>query len=725
MKSPVALSAPRNSSLPIRRGATLAVCIGLAVAGAPVPLYAEDMPTPEELQEMQKAMQEGMGEMQKAMDEMDPETRKQVEQLMAHPPAGSGADDGAQPARDDAKLAAVSTDALDADDFKTYIEALQPKLASAVNAEARERAARVDAELQKADDYLPNLRAAANGLAAWGAWPEATYLMGKAAQAGGSAQDLNNLAAFLSMQHAETAALPILYTLNARYPNNSTLLNNLGQARYGLGDIGDAEKFLVAAVSIAPLHPQANATLARIQAARGDHQAAQASLHKALEGGFSNAKEEALRKAGGKLTRKDVSWLRPMPQDPLGLEKFVLPAYPMKSKDLPVATAQWRAFRREANALANTLGQQQQRIADGMNAKGAMSAAMATARSPFVLKASTLLGDITEHYEIAFKKQMTALAEAMAADAAASQELDKRIDAIDAAGEEKYRYVAGGYGYEYTCGEVDSEIDAYLSATNRVYAQLQNDMLAAQRRYLNELAFLSQYTSPSPALFEAAKLSAKSSFAHSLANLRVGLFDRWESRTVCFNQAAKPGKAGGKLANFDDIHCEYISTLNMPKVGSITSRCNVTEANFNPIFAPFEASWATRINDDNTNSLMRASAAVSVDAVTVGGHSEFDAEGMKSGGLSVGASAGLGPKLEGGPLEIGVEVGVTAGLEFDRGGITDVSVNAGIESKTSSTIGKTEAAQSQSAVKAGANSTWSWNSGFSGAVSGGFDSSVF
>lgn len=706
--------------------ATLALCIGLAVADVPVPLaFAEDMPTPEEMQEMQKAMQEGMGEMQKAMDAMDPETRKQVEQMMAHPPAGSAADDGAQPVRDDAKLAAISTDALDDGDLKTYIEELQPKLATAVNAEARERAARIDAELNKTGDYLPNLRAAANGLAAWGALPEATYLMGKAALAGGTAQDLNNLAALLSMQHAETAALPILYTLNARYPNNSTLLNNLGQARYGLGDTEEAEKFLIAAVSIAPLHPQANATVARIQEARGDHQAAQASLHKALQGGFSDAKEEQLRKAGGKLSADDVRWRRPMPQDPLGLEKFVIPAWPMKAAELPVATREWKAFKQMLGELGNRLGQQQAAISSRLNKQDTiMKAALATARAPFMKKATALQGNITDQYEIAFKKQMTALAEAAQADGMAYLELDKRIEAIDAAGEEKYKDVPGGYAREYTCGEVAAEIDAYLSTHNKVYAQLQPDLLATQRRYMNELAYLSQYTSATPDLFEFTKLSIKGNYLAALDNLLVALFPPMDSRAVCFEQPPPP-KGGNKLANFDDFHCEYISTLNMPGVGSIVSRCNVTEANFEPVFAPFEASWATKINDDNTNSLTRASAAVSVDAVKVGGHSEFDSEGMKSGGLSVGVSGDLGPKLEGGPLEIGVEVGVTAGLEFDRGGITDVSINAGVESKTSSTIGKTEAAQSQSAMKAGANSTWSWNSGFSGEVSGGFNSSVF
>jgi hypothetical protein len=128
--------------------------------------------------------------------------------------------------------------------------------------------------------------------------------------------------------------------------------------------------------------------------------------------------------------------------------------------------------------------------------------------------------------------------------------------------------------------------------------------------------------------------------------------------------------------------------------------------------------------------LLRASAQVSIDFVTVGGHSEFDDKGLASGGLTVGATANLAEMLDraplkGGPLEIGVEVGVTAGLEFDRSGLTDVSINAGVESKVSSTIGKTEAAGSKSAVTAGANGTWSWNAGYSGNVSGNFNSSVF
>jgi hypothetical protein len=224
-------------------------------------------------------------------------------------------------------------------------------------------------------------------------------------------------------------------------------------------------------------------------------------------------------------------------------------------------------------------------------------------------------------------------------------------------------------------------------------------------------------------MFEATKLGAKSGFAQALRDLPVALVDGIvESETECFSGA---GTKPMEPTELSDFQCEYISTMTMPKVGSIVSRCNVTEANFDPVFAPFKTSWTAEIDDNNTNHMTRASAQVSIEGVDVGGHSEFDADGVKSGGLSVGAGTDLGPKLKGGPLEIGVEVGVTMGMEFDRGGITDVSVNAGMESSSTSTIGDTGMAKSEGGVTAGVNSSWSWNAGFGGEVSAGFDSSVF
>ncbi len=695
MKSLAAWLALRRFSFPIQRNTRLALCVCLGVAGLVAPIARGQMPSAEEMRQMQQEMEEGMRAMQEELGKLDPATRKQIDQLMSRPPAG-GSNDSA-PVRDPAKIAALSAAPLDHAALKAHVERLQPKLAAALAPTARERAEKIDAELRKAGDYLPRLRAAANGLAAWGAWPEATYLMGKAALAGGDAQDLSNLAAFLTMEHAPSAALPILTTLNARYPNNSTVLNNLGQACYGLGDIGEAEKFLVAAVRITPLHPQANMTMARIQQARGDTAAAQESLHKALQGGFTKDKEEQLRKAGGKLKPEDVRWLRPMPQDPLGLHKFEPPPYPTKALELPEAVAQWHAFNQMLRDMKKPIDQRVTQITANAAAgsQGAMiGAAITLANSGFAMKAAKLMEVDNEHYRINQERLGASIAEAMTADAAARDKLERAVEAID----------------------------NYYAATSPVFEALLREWYGLHRRHLSEMAYLSQFTSPTPEMFEATKLSTKSGFLTLLEGPRVSLQEGLlAARAVCF-KGAKKSQGAGKLLEFDDFHCDYISTFTLPGVGTIVSRCNVTEANFDPIFAPFKASWASDVAKDR---LLRASAQVTIDAVTVGGHSEFDAKGLASGGVTAGVTADLGPKLKGGPLEIGVEVGVTAGLEFDRSGLTDVSINAGVESKASSTIGKTEAAGSKSAVTSGANGTWSWNSGYSGDVSGNFNSSVF
>ncbi len=97
--------------------------------------------------------------------------------------------------------------------------------------------------------------------------------MKRVALASGSAQGLNNLAAFLCIPGGETAGLPVLITLDARYPNNSTLANNTGQCWYGLGAIREA---------------------------------AQASMHNALRGGYTEAKEMRLRRYGGEVTAEDA-----------------------------------------------------------------------------------------------------------------------------------------------------------------------------------------------------------------------------------------------------------------------------------------------------------------------------------------------------------------------------------------------------------------------------------
>lgn len=99
----------------------------------------------------------------------------------------------------------------------------------------------------------------------------ALYVLGKFCAADATNTDnLSNYSAMLSMKGAQHLAIPILNNLNAKYPKNSTLLNNLGQAWFGLGEIGKAEKYLDSAIRIYAYHPQANLTKSLIEESQQD-----------------------------------------------------------------------------------------------------------------------------------------------------------------------------------------------------------------------------------------------------------------------------------------------------------------------------------------------------------------------------------------------------------------------------------------------------------------------
>ncbi|MBI1424768.1 MAG: hypothetical protein GC149_15085 [Gammaproteobacteria bacterium] len=709
----------------------------LSLAASVCAQTPQGMPSPEEM----KAMME---QMQQEMNKLTPEQRKLLEDARQQMPqqAAPGADDDeiTAPKANAARNATLAKSVLSGAQLKAHVVALQPKITKALSATARSRAQQIESALAKEPDALRKLRAAANGLAAWGAWPEAVYLMGKVALASGSAEDLNNLAAFLTMEGVPEAAMPILVTLNARYPNNATLLNNLGLAWFELGDSKEAERVLTLAVRRYPSHPQANVTISRIQEARGDKQAAQASMRAAIRGGFSEDKAQRLAKLGDKPSHDDVRWTLPMPQDALGLSRFVAPAYPTSFAQLPVLTPIWRSFKADINAERERLSSQSAKLAANRNAASKAWIKEAYFRGPLSAKAERLV-----KLELADSKRetdrlTTQWRAAQQIEEQARKTMEQRLDAINAEGEKKYANYPGGYDRKFSCSQLVPTIDKYIETSNPPLEKAGNELLEFSRRQINELAYLDQFRMTDLS-YEIAKLDYKIKFLdallqanhHSAAQLG-GTYDAllhgyWNA--CGRDNGKKPGK--GKLADFDDIHCEYISTLNLG-VGTITTRCNKMETKFDAPFVPVAAKWTEDLNKDR---LLSASAEVQIEAVTVGAHGEFDDKGLASGGVSVGAKANIGPdkdtgnivaggeKIGAGPLEIGVSVKGTVGVEFDRTGITDVRIEASAGSSASSTIGKTDAGGASSQVSTNVTSSWSWNGGASASASGNFDRSVF
>lgn len=706
---------------PRLRHGRLAAARWMAAAAAAVALAAGVQAQTPDKAEMQRALKEA----QQLMQGLDPQTRQQLQDALRMAGAAQpGADEGRLPERRTAELAGISRQPLSPGALKAFVDKLPGRIAPALAAERRQRAEKIEAQaLAAGGQSLSPLRSAANGLAALGAWPEALWLSSRLAQLSGQAQDLSNLAAMLVLHQLEPAALPLLHTLDARYPNNSTLLNNMGQAYFQLGAQEEAERYLLAAVRRSPMHPQANAARARLQLARGDKAGAQASLHAALQGGYSPSKEQLLRQAGGKLVREDVAWKLPLPADPLGLQSARPSVYPESVEALPMVIELERTSRIAAEAEAARLSQR----AAALPQTSAEQAA-AVLRMPFLHRSTQLMQIDAQRYGPQLEKLGRQKAELMLKLATKRREMDQQIAAIDERGRKQYANVAGGYQFDYSCGEVKKAMQDFLNQTVPGLKAHETELGELMRRQSNEQVYGSQFVMPA-AEFQRAQLSAKASFTRGAVGATealgavAGLVQ--QRRNACWRGAAPAPKAH-KLPEFNDLHCQELAELNIPGVGRMSFRCDRTDVKLEPTLAPFEAAWSSRYTGRGDEmQLLRASAAISVDAFKFGAHSEFDERGWQRGGVSATVGAELGG-VKGGPLEIGVSAEVAGSLEFDRNGLSDVVVKAGLEAQASSVTAKTdEGGRLKSGIKAGAESSISYNAGYNGEISQGFSPSAF
>ncbi|GIW55736.1 MAG: hypothetical protein KatS3mg082_2140 [Nitrospiraceae bacterium] len=683
-----------------RCGAAVLLALLLAVAGAQA---GQEAPTAEEREEMMRMMRQSMEAVSKGQLAPKPGA------VPAAPPAAPAAELRV-PSRDTARIARVSRAPMNGAQLKAYVEALQPKIAEALSPVARQRAQAIETALRaKGGNVAAALAAAANGLAAWGAWPEATYLMGKAASASGGARDLNNLAAFLTMQKAGHAALPILITLDARYPGNSTLLNNLGQAWFELGEIEEAQRVLTLAVRRAPDHPQANVTKSVIEEARGNKAAAAESMRAAIRGGFSEAKAQRLARLGGSLQKADVRWGLRMPADALGLSKLGPPPYPRSTADLPAATEAWRTFLAQTSTRASEL---QTAFARQQGGGATDRAALLAGPGPLAAKARTVY---------AFDKEALSrrIGELTREVQRAQSELWKDwMDTGQRIATVRSQCAAQQHpARDCGCATIKQTVDSYLGRWNDRLEPLQKEWLDWHRRQADADAYFAQYTQPLP-FFENSKLMVKGTYMSVLANLKAAGVLNAEVDYCRPEQPARHG--GGKLGDFDHLHCQHIVELVVPGFGSISVHCNRMDTKLDPIVLPLKASWSEDLAKDR---VLSASAEIAADGVSVAGHSEFDDRGLRSGGIDFGVDASV--ILEAGAVKAGVGVGAKAGIEFDRTGLTDFRLEGGVEAKAAASAGDTGAGAATATVTAGTSSAWSWNAGASGAASGGFNATLF
>ncbi|MBL7757150.1 MAG: hypothetical protein JNL59_07145, partial [Chitinophagaceae bacterium] len=307
----------------------------------------------------QKELQDRIKQAQQELDKLTPEQKKMMEQMgisakVPSVPAGisdadvkaavSGGGEFGVPSKNKALIGAIPQITLVAASVPSYIKTLNEYVEKSIASDTKLFGQQVYAGF-KADKY----DALTIGNAAVGYWttgnPEvAVYLMGRACTDNAADDDLlSNFAAMLSMGGAPHRAIPLLEYLSKKYPGNTTVLNNLGQAWFYLGEIDKANEKLDKVVKAFAYHPQANYTQCLIEQSKGNTTKAIDKMKNSLLYSASLNKINMLRKLGYKIKSSDLR--KPFKPDPnpLGLRNIIRPTVPTSYASELTLKAEWDA----------------------------------------------------------------------------------------------------------------------------------------------------------------------------------------------------------------------------------------------------------------------------------------------------------------------------------------------------------------------------------------------
>lgn len=636
----------------------LLVSPGLLAQTKPKSKQKEKPPTQKEMTDMMK-------EMQKAMDEISPEDKKAMDSMGIKMPdtksiqkSMSGITDAQLkkayeddsrivPQKDVARINAALAITLTSAGMSAYItkthQAVLTKLSSVTKAKGLE----IYIQIINLKKSVANT---AVGLWMDGKPTLALYMMGEACKADpANALNLNNYAAFLTMCGAEQVALPILNNLNKLYPKNSSILNNLTQAWLGLGDIERAGKYADSTIRIYAYHPQANMAKCLIEESKGNIPAAIEAAKKSISKAYSNEKENKLKKLGYDIKANDINWDRPMPQDALGLGKFTWPEFPLDVEQNKPLEKEWEIFKNECQQKIAELKIKEQKIeaeyATISNQrmqrllKAGQSGQYVQPIPGYAAKAIKKLGpgvnDVNGNMSFVFANELAQVVKALTAVAEYETVLSEKQKLLD----EKYEDQVGEgrpNPLEAICKDENAIRTEFLLNANGKLQSAYRSYLNYVRRRSSDLLYYYQYTLW-PEQFELAKVNAQIAWLTQIKDQRVFFKDK---SSWC-KDTPKPPKQG-QLQNFDDVHCDYVSTMNLG-IYKITSSCSNLTGEFD--FGGVEINIT-----DNVET------------------------GRYSGSAMIGAGKGFE-----GPAGAEMEASFKALVEWDNTGITDVGAIAGVD----------------------------------------------
>ena len=487
----------------------------------------------------------------------------------------------------------------------------------------------------------------------------AIWIMGKACMDDTTNTDnLSNYASFLSMVGGEQLAIPIQQNLLARFPNNTTLMNNLGQSWYGLGDLNNSKKYLGGTMMLMAAHPYAQETFCGIEEAENRTEESIESLKRSIKEDYTPEKEAKLEKLGYHVKFEDFKFKYPTKAHPLGIEKFfpTPPGYAFEGGEAAqINRMEWDDYREKIAGMVSPLQQTKKEIDDKVDQyrkklfgnlssqnvksyKDVNVAELAGRVNPLLKpynnkvyktarrKYELLIEWHTERF-LAFNKKMMesgALVEQLRNDYSLAIQNSKSCEA---------RFAAA---------------TTFNSTANELWQQRNTELLTLEKEFLNARANYSLYASLDPSIYEQDILNIKFEILNFLSSLNH------ENEIGCMPPKDIPSPHGKELPDFDEMNCQYKTELSIPyaeKIFSIKVECNKMMTDFDLVY-------------------LKGSLEENLAHGTY--HGEVEIRGEAGEDPATFGPLQMGAKLEAG---VGVKFGnERAGVKFSEGGIEDVFV---------------------------------------------------
>lgn len=392
---------------------------------------------------------------------------------------------------------------LTTESYKAYIQQLYTSISNAVKPN----------EKKKADDYVMNKKLTQSkdiSNTAFATWlqnaPTASlYLYSKALITNPSdALAANNFSAFLIMGGVPEKSIPILEYWNKQKPGEATLLSNLGNAYYRLGDLDKATNYLQQCVQLDTLNAPANKILCLMYLKKGNTKKAEEHGTKSLTTSYDEQVVAILHELDNKTKPGEIMSRLPVTEFPM-LKRIKLPAMPSSLDEMEQFEIELDAEKKSINMTIDNIDSKTPKINDDLSQKILM-ASLKKGISPLRVKAQYIIMDGMQTYHResiresdAFKYQLKKLAEPFNINTTAiSKKYAEKINKLES-GE-------GGDDDEIDalelakCREINAEKVKYLAGLSPLvngYVQRQ-EFIA--RKFYRDYAYWAPYWMPETTL---------------------------------------------------------------------------------------------------------------------------------------------------------------------------------------------------------------------------------